>query len=324
MISDTQIKRMKTTLKNAGYVVDDNVENIRSEYSKYCSLKTKQSYKKWYASNMKLDESFSVRAKKGMINSGKRLFGNELSDEHALELFKKSLGGTKQSEAIKVGLLNKFGTKEAISLEYAKRKKNVIASNLGKQIDDVTLVDLREYHRKIGFFNKNVFNWKKKQAEKFIGKLLDDKDVENVYSEYLSDRFKRTSLECITNGWTNTKKGWYPFISHDNKMFYRSSWELSVFEILDELYASGVVQNIKSPNRIGFVYMGSHRHYYPDVEWTLSNGQCYICEIKPMCKVHEPINIAKFEAARNLYHESFVIVTETELKNLKNMEYMNV
>ena len=115
-ISKSFYKHICTTLTNRNIAIDNlDEQELRSLYSKLCSERTKNAYDKWLKSNLSLDQSFSDRGKKGLINRGKKMFGEKLSDDEAFHKAKTSLGGSHHGEKIKDGLYKKHVTKEAIS-----------------------------------------------------------------------------------------------------------------------------------------------------------------------------------------------------------------
>ncbi len=101
-----------------------------------------------------------------------------------------------------------------------------------------------------------------------------------------------------------------------NLPFYRSSWELKFYEWCDmsskvEMWGVEVL-HIKylSPkdNRM-------HR-YFPDVFVKFIDGRRIIIEIKPLSQIKTPINLAKFESARqycDLAGIEFMVMTEKDL-----------
>jgi hypothetical protein len=318
-LSQSALKRMITTLENAHISFDKNDENsIRTGYSQFMSNSTKRAYPMWLASNTARTETFSERSLRGVRNRGRRIGGQSLSDDEAYELGISALGGVKRSDEIKQGLRKAYGDQAAISENFRQRHAKQVADRLNKDVSELTSNDYRDYQRSIGFYNRDVFSWKKKQAETFAGTQLNDDEVEIKYSEYLSQRFKRSALEVSTNGWKSTLKGWFQFKSHDLKMFYRSSWELAVFQELDELYAAGVVLNVCVPERIKFEFKGLVRHYYPDVQWSTVNGT-WIGEVKPSTMLDDELNVAKFAAANNVHGDKFVVITEISLQDLRRV-----
>jgi len=298
--------------------VEGDLESVRAAYSKLQSIKTKKAYPKWLASNLNKEESFSDRGLKGLLNRGRRIGGESTSDEEAYEIGIASLGGPEKGESIRKGISNRFGSEESVKEEFRRRKMAVVAAHLGK--DTVSVEDYRMYHREIGFYNKNVFSWKKTQVERVAGHPVSDGDVDKLYSEYMSDRHCRSLLEVTNNGYLRSKKGWYDFLSHPNKQFYRSSWELKVLVALDEMFLSGRVNRVFTPDRIPYTFECKRRHYYPDVGWETKEG-VWVGEIKPIFKISEPQNVAKFTAARSLLGDKFVILTEVELGSI--MEYLH-
>jgi len=101
---------------------------------------------------------------------------------------------------------------------------------------------------------------------------------------------------------------------------YRSSWELAFFKYCDssdniEYWGTeSIAIKYQSPkdNKI-------HR-YFPDVFIKMKSGEKHIIEIKPKSQFNNPINQAKWEAAKNYCSRIgavFTVVSEVELKKWK-------
>ena len=62
-------------------------------------------------------------------------------------------------------------------------------------------------------------------------------------------------------------------------------------------------------------------HYFPDIKIKYKNGKVIIVEIKPLRRTLDDINLTKFEAAKKMYGDNFVILTENEIysDNFKNL-----
>lgn len=149
-------------------------------------------------------------------------------------------------------------------------------------------------------------------------------NIDRLYTEYLSRRFKRNSIESEKNGYTCTEKGWYVMTNSINKFFYRSYWEKKVFEALDLLLGEGKLLGVVDPERIPYVYDGIQRHYYPDASFICAKGRKIVLEIKPHKKCDDPINVAKFCAARSIDDISFHVLTEVEIFQENIKEYLEM
>jgi hypothetical protein len=98
---------------------------------------------------------------------------------------------------------------------------------------------------------------------------------------------------------------------------YRSSWEREFYKYCE---SSDKVKRW-STEYLAIPYVSPkdnqvHR-YFPDVFLETSNGDKYIIEIKPNNQTNNPINLAKFQAAKEYaskYGYTFLVFTEKELK----------
>jgi hypothetical protein len=93
----------------------------------------------------------------------------------------------------------------------------------------------------------------------------------------------------------------YPIFYHSNKIptkggLCRSPIELKYFKELDN--DSEVISYIPEPCKIPYNFNNENLNYIPDVLIQYANGIKKLVEIKTMREVAEPINIAKFNAAK--------------------------
>jgi hypothetical protein len=164
------------------------------------------------------------------------------------------------------------------------------------------------------FRNSDPIKWKKthiKNAKDDVNlNNLTANEINKLYSEYLSERYSSKSLEVINNGYKRTKKGWYSFNNICYKQFYRSSWEELICEKIDEMIRKKEVVSISSPPKILYTFEGRKRAYFPDFYIENLNNKKIILEVKPLRKCDEEINVAKFNAAKNINNHDFIILTE--------------
>lgn len=97
------------------------------------------------------------------------------------------------------------------------------------------------------------------------------------------------------NGWS----GWY----HDT--YFRSLLELSYMKYLRDNNISYINGETLS---IPYVINNKSRNYYPD--FIIDNK---IIEIKPYKLINSNINKCKFEAAKKLYKDNFIVLTEYDI-----------
>lgn len=142
-----------------------------------------------------------------------------------------------------------------------------------------------------------------------------------------NDKKKRRNKN---NGGSKFKRGFYQPVNENkyraavdktmnSQIFpeYRSSWELAFYKWCDvsdkidywgtESFAIPYIS--PKDNQV-------HR-YYVDIVMQMKSGQKHLVEIKPKNQCNAPINLAKWEAARNYCKQInaiFTVVTEIELK----------
>lgn len=130
------------------------------------------------------------------------------------------------------------------------------------------------------------------------------------------EKMSNIAADMIVSGkWPGPKgydSGW-----HDSpkagRQFYRSSYELHYFRMLDS--DSDVVTYQSEPLKIPYLWEGSIKNYTPDILVTRRDRKQLI-EVKPANLVNEPKNLAKAIAADAWCSQNeveYVVVTENEL-----------
>ena len=301
-----------TMLSNRGYNIAEMTAGDKdTAHREIRSQIARSAYDKWLASNLNRAESFSERSKRGIRNIAiKHLCSDtsEYSDDELFEIGCALMHDESHGERVKQGIRAKHPD---IKSEYKRRVYARAAHTLNIPIDELTPADVGRWQRvDVGFYNHNPLEWKRTHIINHMHVVpKSDEDVERLYSEYASSRYKRATLECISNGWKTTKKGWYAFASGAH-MFYRSSWEEVVFKLLDELEQARIIAGVFVPKRIAYSFQGINRFYYPDVGWTLLEGKSYVAEIKPRMHVASEVNSAKIAAGVKTHGSMFVVMTE--------------
>lgn len=109
------------------------------------------------------------------------------------------------------------------------------------------------------------------------------------------------------------KSGWYNSTKNNSKLFYRSSYELLAFELLEK---QSEIKRYKSC-RFSIDYINpidkSQHKYIPDIEAIYNDGKTQIIEIKAEWQLNDEIVKAKAAAAVDKF-DNYVIWTEKYLK----------
>lgn len=312
--SDRFIKVMVTTISNHDQLEKSLVEkwdhsSLKKRYSDIRAASTKKSYSKWKASMDKKETTFSDRAKAGMIEWSIKN-GATCTEEELLEYARANMKGKEHGSKCKQGI---HAIHDDITSEYNRRMKLKIARYYDISTTSVDQEKISKYYRDIKFGNQNTLEWKRAHLDDSCRDALPE-EVEKLYSEYLSDRFKSSMLQ-YQNGYLRTTREWYQFENIDRKLFCRSSWEIEFCKICDMFLREGIIKDISTPDRVKYFRsdISQWRHYYPDFKVETVNGT-FIIEIKPFFKCNDQQNLDKFSRAKEIYHDSFVIVTEYELK----------
>lgn len=116
------------------------------------------------------------------------------------------------------------------------------------------------------------------------------------------------------------KRGVYLSKKMGVEMTYRSGWELVYFQHLDS--DENVKEFFSEPFKIPYVSnvrSKKLRNYIPDLLVVFVDGSRKLIEVKPTSKLDQPVNVKKFNAARQWCNDQateFVLVTEVDLKRL--------
>jgi DNA-directed RNA polymerase subunit RPC12/RpoP len=123
----------------------------------------------------------------------------------------------------------------------------------------------------------------------------------------------------------NPLKGWYTSTKMKKDFHFNSSWEQTVYELLDTDYE--VMAFEAEPFEIDYIHNGKARKYIPDILVLFVDGHRELWEIKPANQTSLGINQAKWSAAEKACKVrgwKFVTVTETVISKLKKKVYVQL
>ncbi len=135
----------------------------------------------------------------------------------------------------------------------------------------------------------------------------------------------RIQSERIISGKCNYRtgskhQGNYYSAKNKKEMFYRSSYELTAYKILEQM--SKVWKYENEPFRIPYIDSeGLTKNYVPDILVTYKDGSKELIEVKPECFVEDDMVMLKAEAAIKYCDENdmeFSFWTEKDLKYINN------
>lgn len=116
----------------------------------------------------------------------------------------------------------------------------------------------------------------------------------------------------VCSGHTYHKTGHYHSPKTNDKHYYRSSYELQAYMLLDT--DPDVALYITEPMAIPYTYKGKTRRYIPDIYVELADGSWMIIEVKPEYQLNWPSVQAKLDAALvELPEGCFEVWCEAEL-----------
>jgi hypothetical protein len=90
--------------------------------------------------------------------------------------------------------------------------------------------------------------------------------------------------------------GWFWSEKNQTRMRFRSRGEMLWYQVLEN--RPDIAHYIAEPCQISYSFEGRRRTYIPDLLVTPIAGPHLVVEIKPVAHADEPMNQAKFEAAR--------------------------
>ena len=114
------------------------------------------------------------------------------------------------------------------------------------------------------------------------------------------------------------REGFYESTKMHKKFHYRSSWEATMYELLDSW--NEVISYDCEPIKIKYIHKGQCRDYIPDLIIKFKSGKTQIAEIKPSNQTLLEINKDKWSAAESackLRGMEFFVYTEQEIQKLK-------
>lgn len=333
-----RLKFMTTFLNKRKIVFNQNasLEDLKLLYASEMSKITKtNTYKKHNTIINKYGSLYNGYHKAGLKGLKTRvdyfllknnIMGDEelqnLSDIEKRNIFNKFFNNiTGHGLKVSDGRLKSAGSKENLKKSYFFANVKTAFKYFSLNLEDSYVMDekeirsiVKDYKKAIKFYNHDVIGWKKTHLIN-SGKIKDDElikneDINKLYSELISERYSSNSLKVPNNGYLKSEKGWIFLPNLDIRFFYRSSWEKIILNKLDELKLKNEIKSIFEPERIKYYFDNKWRYYYPDIGIIINNNSKIILEIKPLKKVNEPMNLAKFIAAKTVMQNSFKIISE--------------
>jgi hypothetical protein len=116
------------------------------------------------------------------------------------------------------------------------------------------------------------------------------------------------------------KSGWHYSPKLNKKVHYRSSWEQIAYKWLDQ--NDDVVFYDAEPFSLDYVLGEKKKRYFPDILVIMSDGSRKLIEIKPVYRLEEKKNLAKFAAARDYCEPRnilFEVWTEKDINDMKQL-----
>jgi len=150
----------------------------------------------------------------------------------------------------------------------------------------------------------------------FIGHSHSEETKEKMRASWDGNEDRLNNLLNMKGDNGNHIRGMY-ISSKAGEILYRSSFELRMYKILDA--DDSVVKYDTESLRIAYVYDDIQHIYIPDICAYYIDGMKRIIEVKPAyLAAHDDVCKAKFCAAKELFGENFIVVTEHELNIFEN------
>jgi len=117
---------------------------------------------------------------------------------------------------------------------------------------------------------------------------------------------------------TKFREGWYSSTKMNKNFYFRSGWEATVYECLDQM--NEVIAYETEPFKIPYLWSGSQHEYNPDLLIIFTDGHREVWEIKPSDQTFLEQNKCKWRAAVEVCKVrgwEFIVLTEKGITKLK-------
>ena len=231
-----------------------------------------------------------------------------------------------------------YGREKSLSMEIKRkvtRKANYIPPKMSTRICECTCKETftcRESSKqrfKTGHQNKNrKCNWsgeRKEDNKKMLQKRwkeqenpfkkIKGKTLEEIYGVDKAKEIISKKMKTMTHQYSSNYKNGYFFSTKNNKqIFYRSSYELQAFQLLEQM--SKVLSYEYEALIIPYDFYEKLCFYVPDILITYTDGTKELIEIKPTGFTTKTIFLAKMEGLKKYCQENSILSsvwTEKEL-----------
>lgn len=134
------------------------------------------------------------------------------------------------------------------------------------------------------------------KRKKEIGDFFRGKSLSENHKMKIGLGNSRAIQEGRSKVGTNGIHGFYDSAKNKKQIHYRSHLELHWYQLLESM--AKVVAYEAEPVIIPYEFEGKIRHYTPDILITYSDGSLELAEVKPESRWNEPLNVAKWNAAK--------------------------
>jgi len=193
--------------------------------------------------------------------------------------------------------------------KYLKEENEGVCVNCNKLTSFIDMIrGYREFCSKNCLWNKI---WNEKDRLEFSQKCSN-----RMKNKWRNKEYKNKMLNKIvgsSQGKHIHKTGFFNSTKNNSRLFYRSSYELRAFNILED--REDVIAYELCKFKIDYVKPTDDKihTYIPDITIFLNDEQTRVIEIKPLAFLNDEILKAKINAAREKFGKNYLIWTEKEL-----------
>lgn len=203
-----------------------------------------------------------------------------------------------------------------MKLDENKKKVSQALTKHDKQPRNLCKCGCGEY-AKSGrkYINKHWWNcneYRNKNSKSSMGRKV---------SKITKEKMSISQAQAIIKGKkTNYNSGWFFSNKLNDKIHYRSSYELRVYNILEKV--ENVINYIVEPFRVPYKFNGIIKNTVPDILINYYDGNKELVEIKPTVFVETPIVLIKIKALWKYANKkgwSFNVWTEDYIEALEEV-----
>jgi len=207
-------------------------------------------------------------------------------------------------------------TKEKMS----KSKKGKVSNRKGQKDSEITRLNKSNAHlgkqcseeAKLKLHNIHVGKVLSEETKQKMRKPKSDIHKQKISQSLKGKKFSEQRKNRLKENWSPNPKRNYGKGGIYNGIPFDSSYELKFMQLLDE-YKIPYERADNKNFRVKYIFENQEHYYYPDFYLPREGS---VVEIKPFYKLTEIGTLTKLNAAKEVYGNNFIIITEKELPEL--------